>query len=333
MLKPLYTASLLLLVLIVLAHGPAAFAHIGAASIEQLIDGRLVDIGYSPEEPRADEQTRLDFAILEPDTLEEQPFTDVWVRIKDDNDRLLFAGGLNKAEFGLTGITYMFAKPGEYEVFVRFSDDGTTIVEATASITIGEAVSRSWTFSGVSELISFATGALLAFGVAWLATRRAKFRRGGPRLPETVSVAESKPRSAFLSRIPIIPLLIGLACSILAFYVTKMVLDGEILTESDPIPQVATQTRQASMVLTNRGFEPAALVIKKGSTVVFSTDAGRPFWPASNVHPTHEEYPAFDPGEPIPPEETWSFTFDQVGKWQMHDHLRSYFTGSIEVVE
>lgn len=90
---------------------------------------------------------------------------------------------------------------------------------------------------------------------------------------------------------------------------------------------------QVSVVLTDQGFEPAYLRINRGTTVTFSTTRGRPFWPASNAHPSHDIFPEFDPKVPIDPDKTWSFTFDRVGDWGMHDHVRSYFTGIVYVVE
>ena len=86
-----------------------------------------------------------------------------------------------------------------------------------------------------------------------------------------------------------------------------------------------------SIVLTADGFKPNQVTIPLGSTTVFSTNVDRPFWPASNLHPSHEQYSDFDPLKPIPPGETWSFTFLKAGEWNMHDHIRSYYTGTIYV--
>lgn len=87
------------------------------------------------------------------------------------------------------------------------------------------------------------------------------------------------------------------------------------------------------ITLTEEGFVPGELSIARGDTVTFATGVGRPFWPASNLHPSHRDYPAFDPKEPIMPEDTWQFTFSEVGTWKYHDHLAPYFTGVIIVLE
>ena len=87
------------------------------------------------------------------------------------------------------------------------------------------------------------------------------------------------------------------------------------------------------VTLGENGFEPEELAMKRGETVRFVTTNKRFFWPASDIHPTHEIYAAFDPKEPIAPEDSWSFTFGRVGSWNYHDHLAPYFTGVITVAE
>jgi len=85
--------------------------------------------------------------------------------------------------------------------------------------------------------------------------------------------------------------------------------------------------------LREEGFYPEELRIQKGDTVIFSTTRGAPFWPASNLHPSHTIYPEFDPKEPIDPGKAWSFRFNKVGNWKYHDHLAPLFRGEIMVSE
>jgi hypothetical protein len=87
-----------------------------------------------------------------------------------------------------------------------------------------------------------------------------------------------------------------------------------------------------SIVLTKDGFIPEKLTIHIGDTVVFSTTADKQFWPASNLHPTHDIYPAFDPQIPIEPDKTWAFTFNKEGNWKFHDHMSPIFRGEIIVL-
>lgn len=85
------------------------------------------------------------------------------------------------------------------------------------------------------------------------------------------------------------------------------------------------------ITLTEGGFEPKEVTLATGSTVTFVTEKDKDFWPASNIHPTHSLYPAFDPKRALKPAEAWSFTFDTVGEWRFHDHIQPFYTGVIHV--
>lgn len=78
-------------------------------------------------------------------------------------------------------------------------------------------------------------------------------------------------------------------------------------------------------------YQPSEVTIRKGQTVVFVNETDEWRWPASNLHPTHDIYPEFDPKEPIGPKKSWAFRFESVGTWRMHDHLAPYITGTIIV--
>src|SRR5690606_186793 len=100
-------------------------------------------------------------------------------------------------------------------------------------------------------------------------------------------------------------------------------------TAEEVLPEGATHT----VVLTESGYEPKSLTVKRGDVVTFTTDRVYEHWPASNLHPTHNVYAAFDPKRPLGPSEEWSFQFTRVGQWQFHDHLKSIYTGDITVTE
>lgn len=84
---------------------------------------------------------------------------------------------------------------------------------------------------------------------------------------------------------------------------------------------------------TDEGFFPARLVVRQGDTVHFDNATTHEFWPASDSHPNHTIYPAFDPRAPIAPGGSWEFTFTNPGMWQYHDHLASDKTGEIIVLD
>lgn len=95
----------------------------------------------------------------------------------------------------------------------------------------------------------------------------------------------------------------------------------------------ALSAGQTIITLTAKGFSPDEVTIHPGDTVTFRTTMKRPFWPASNVHPTHTDYPAFDPKQPIAPDRSWSFTFPKEGVYGFHDHLQPQFLGVINVTD
>ena len=80
------------------------------------------------------------------------------------------------------------------------------------------------------------------------------------------------------------------------------------------------------------GYQPAELTVERGDTVRFVNNSGDYHWPASDLHPTHGIYPDFDPRRPIATDEVWEFSFDRVGEWKYHDHLKANIIGTINVV-
>jgi len=85
-------------------------------------------------------------------------------------------------------------------------------------------------------------------------------------------------------------------------------------------------------VMDSTGFAPSTLSIALGQTVCWANrDTSEGHWPASNIHPTHGIYPAFDPKKPVRAGETWCFRFDKEGVWRFHDHLFPEFSGVVTV--
>lgn len=93
-----------------------------------------------------------------------------------------------------------------------------------------------------------------------------------------------------------------------------------------------------TVVITDNGFEPENLTVKKGTKVIFKNMGQRPHWPASNFHPTHDLYPEkggcisskFDSCRGLESGETFEYVVGEVGKWPIHDHL---FPGLVMVIE
>lgn len=112
-------------------------------------------------------------------------------------------------------------------------------------------------------------------------------------------------------------------------------------TGNDPIPpQTSAPTETlpegevvAEIVMGQDGYEPNTVTLKAGQALRFVNKSSGNRWPASNIHPTHELYPEFDPKKELKPGETWTFTFHNKGTWRMHDHLFSYMKGIVTVTE
>ena len=112
---------------------------------------------------------------------------------------------------------------------------------------------------------------------------------------------------------------------------------------SMPVLQVSENktsvTKESVITYTDAGYSPSALEIKMGETVTFKNESQQSMWPASAMHPTHQEYPttggclgsAFDACMGVQPGDTWSFKFDIAGNWKYHDHLIPKNFGAVTV--
>lgn len=109
---------------------------------------------------------------------------------------------------------------------------------------------------------------------------------------------------------------------------------GMVIVRQASVQEVITPKPDEGyrIVRTERGFSPEKIVIPLGELVTFLSLTPDEFWPASNIHPTHDIYPAFDPARPLKGEE-WSFRFDTPGRWHFHDHLFASAGGTIVVVD
>ncbi len=94
----------------------------------------------------------------------------------------------------------------------------------------------------------------------------------------------------------------------------------------------STTAAEHTILVGKDGFNPSSLSIKQGDAVTFVSDGTvEAFWPASDSHPTHGIYPEFDPKQPIPADESWTFVFQKTGLWKAHDHMNSHIKGEIVV--
>lgn len=84
--------------------------------------------------------------------------------------------------------------------------------------------------------------------------------------------------------------------------------------------------------MTPSGFVPNSITVDEDATIIFLNKDSKPRWPASNVHPTHDLYPEFDPQKPVAPSASWTFKPKKPGEWKYHDHLLPHIRGMLTVV-
>ncbi len=101
-----------------------------------------------------------------------------------------------------------------------------------------------------------------------------------------------------------------------------------LLTEPEEIDPSAPSITYT----TDGGFTPKRLEIGPGEQVRFVNDSDKPFWPASNIHPTHRILPELDAKTPIPSGEIFAFTFETRGFWRFHNHLAPEKGGLVVVL-
>lgn len=119
--------------------------------------------------------------------------------------------------------------------------------------------------------------------------------------------------------------------------------EGGFGTGEDSIVQENPKTY--TIEITSSGFSPNTLEINFGDVVTFINQGSSSSWPASAIHPTHTLYPnsginkcgtteeinILDACQGLANGETYSFTFNEVGTWNYHDHLRPNMKGTIIV--
>jgi len=87
----------------------------------------------------------------------------------------------------------------------------------------------------------------------------------------------------------------------------------------------------ALVALTDSGFSPSLVTIKKGDTVLFVNRSSKEMWVASDPHPAHSDYSGTTLAEHCPDTagvafdecssaDSYSFTFGKTGTWGFHNH-------------
>ena len=143
------------------------YAHATGASLYATTSPYVIDVGYDPTVVFAGESTRFDFVLASEKTGASVPYSQVWIRIKDEEHTLL-ATGIFRQPFGPTTLLYVFPKPGTYTVQPSYRDaDGNELAVASFSVVVQSAQEGD-----SSRQILLLTGALLIGGlIGGLSTR------------------------------------------------------------------------------------------------------------------------------------------------------------------
>lgn len=103
--------------------------------------------------------------------------------------------------------------------------------------------------------------------------------------------------------------------------------------QNTPIETSITESEAESasantVVYTQAGFSPSSIIVEAGTTVRFINQSERQMWVASNPHPVHTDYSAFDQ---LGAGDEYSFTFTESGSYPYHNHLVPTATGVVTV--
>lgn len=109
-------------------------------------------------------------------------------------------------------------------------------------------------------------------------------------------------------------------------------------TEVAPSGQESAGGTTRTVTLTDSGPKPRVLEIKSGDRVKFVNNGTRPFWVASDPHPTHNLCKGFDSSHGLVHNESWShtFTFSALKNCTYHNHVdptTTLYSGVISIVK
>lgn len=114
--------------------------------------------------------------------------------------------------------------------------------------------------------------------------------------------------------------------------VARYTQTGKLVSTSLLVPE-ATKKKDisATVIYTDKGFNPQEIIIKQGGTVLFVNEGSNKMWVASNPHPSHTILSTFDQFGLADTGEAYQYTFENVGEWVYHDHVNASFEGTVIV--
>ncbi len=116
------------------------------------------------------------------------------------------------------------------------------------------------------------------------------------------------------------------------------ILLGQGCFASRPAPPVQTPETSSNpgdagrfVEYVSGGFSPNEIQIVPGTTVTFVNKTSQPLWVASDPHPAHTNLAGFDSKALLGQGESYAFTFENMGKWDFHNHMSPGMKGRVIV--
>jgi hypothetical protein len=109
-------------------------AHLDAGE-DVVVDGYLLDFGYTPSKLVEGEKVILAFNLVDPETEDVLDYESLWVRIS--NEEVVFSGTFHVEE-NHVGFSYIFAESGEYKVTARFNGYDGVLAENDFYVEVGK---------------------------------------------------------------------------------------------------------------------------------------------------------------------------------------------------
>lgn len=105
----------------------------------------------------------------------------------------------------------------------------------------------------------------------------------------------------------------------------------EVMSDDDKMTEntdVMTEHEQVIVTYNGSSFTPITITIEPGTEVVFLNESESTMWVASNPHPIHTDYSAFDE---LGIFDQYTFLFEEVGTYKYHNHTKFSVGGSVIV--
>lgn len=112
--------------------------------------------------------------------------------------------------------------------------------------------------------------------------------------------------------------------------VEQTVADNEKI-ETATGSAVRETSNKIEISYTESGFNPARLIVKRGTRVTFTNQSSEMMWVASDPHPVHSDLRAFNQFASSGKGSTYTYTFELAGEWSYHNHEAPSHTGVIIV--